>query len=287
MKTRAKKNRIWGKAVQKASRIFPENYFIQVSEYQIESGRIPSAFHGYRLVQLSDLHGCSFGKGNRRLIQKINGLAPDAIVMTGDMADRLDTDYSGLFGLLQNLCGNYPVYYILGNHEQEKTGAKRREFLCGLQRQGVKLLDNSAADIQKDGERIQLYGVRIPMKYYKKRNTAVLPAETIEKLIGACDRRHYSILLAHNPFCFESYAEWGADLIFSGHVHGGMIRLPLLGGLLSPERRFFPKYSGGCFRSDRFAGKMIVSRGLGSGARILNPPEIVAVTLLHSQECDR
>lgn len=102
--------------------------------------------------------------------------------------------------------------------------------------------------------------------------------------MGVYDSAQYGVLLAHNPLCFDSYAKWGADLTLCGHVHGGMIRLPFAGGLLSPEREFFPKYSAGIY--EHSGKKMIVSRGLGSGTfgiRILNRPEIVVITLAHSR----
>ncbi|SHH94836.1 metallophosphoesterase [Clostridium grantii] len=89
-----------------------------------------------------------------------------------------------------------------------------------------------------------------------------------------------NILLVHNPKYFEKYSNWGADLIFSGHVHGGIIRLPYLGGLLSPDRRFFPKYDNGVYENN--GNKMIVSRGLGNShlnLRINNKPELIVVTL--------
>jgi predicted MPP superfamily phosphohydrolase len=102
----------------------------------------------------------------------------------------------------------------------------------------------------------------------------------MKRLLDAFDTGRYGILLTHNPLCFPVYARWGADLTLSGHVHGGMIRLPILGGLLSPEREFFPKYSAGIYGEDD--KKLLVSRGLGSGvfgARIFNIPEIPVITL--------
>ena len=104
--------------------------------------------------------------------------------------------------------------------------------------------------------------------------------EDIENEVGIVDNSNFNILLAHTPFSFDAYAEMGFDLILSGHVHGGVIRLPFVGGVLSPERKFFPKYSGGIYSKEK--SQMIVSRGLGYGSlkfRMFNTPEIVVVTL--------
>ncbi|HEX3016699.1 MAG TPA: metallophosphoesterase [Caproicibacter sp.] len=287
MKTRKSKSRFMGKVVKAVSCVFPENHILQVSQYRVESEKIPQAFNGYRIVQLSDLHGCSFGRNNHKLIEKIEAAGPDAVFLTGDMADRQTKHYEGVFGLSKALCSRYPVYYVMGNHEQELLGPRRRAFLDGMRRQGVRILDNSSASLEQGGKRIALYGIRIPMKYYRAsgrgKHYPQLSPEKVSSLLGICGQTNFSILLAHNPFYFDAYAGWGADLTLCGHVHGGMIRLPHYGGLLSPERKFFPKYTSGIYESESSAGrKMLVSRGLGSGARICNRPEIVVLTLFHA-----
>lgn len=275
---------IFGKTVKAVSAVFPENYFLQVSRYRIESRRIPPAFDGYRILQLSDLHGCSFGRENRRLTEAVSSAAPDAVVMTGDMADRQTKRYDGIFRLSGTLCEKYPVYSVFGNHEQELPGSRRRALVEGMRRQGVHILDNGEVRLERGGARVALFGVRVPMRCYRAYGRAerrpALTAEKIRRLLGDGEGPDFSILLAHNPFYFEAYAEWGADLTLCGHVHGGMVRLPGLGGLLSPERRFFPRYSAGIYESEKHPEKkMLVSRGLGSGARIRNRPEIVVLTL--------
>lgn len=284
MKTRKAKSSLMGQAVKAVSAVFPENHFLQVSQYRIQSEKIPRAFNGFRIVQLSDLHGCSFGRNNRRLLERIKSASPDAIFMTGDMADRQTRDYQGVFGLSKALCEEFPVYYVTGNHEQELLGPRRRAFLEGMRGQGVHILDDNAIDLERSGETIRLYGIRIPLRYYRSygrgKRHPDFTAEDACRLLGTCEREKFSILLAHNPFYFDAYAGWGADLTLCGHVHGGMIRLPHFGGLLSPERKFFPQYSAGLYVSkDNQRRQMLVSRGLGSGARIFNRPEIVVVTL--------
>ncbi len=285
-----KKTHLLGRLMRAAAPVFPENYFPERTEYRVESEIIPKSFDGFRLVQLSDLHGCTSPRNVRLLLELISTAAPDAVVLTGDMADRLDRDYTALFGLFRTLCQRYPVFFVSGNHEQELIGARRREFYRGMAKQGVRILDSDSVEISRSGETIRLYGLRIPLRYYRRgrgKRRPELSAEKIETILGSCGGE-YAVLLAHNPFFFEACAQWGADLTLSGHVHGGMVRLPYIGGLLSPERRFFPRYSGGMYESEAAGGRrMIVSRGLGKGARLGNRPEVVSVTLYSRPKPER
>lgn len=280
MKTYQEKRGVIGGAVRAVSTVFPENYLLRTSRYRIVSGKIPAAFDGFRIVQISDLHGCRFGKENRRLLAKIDAEKPDLVVMTGDIADRRTKDYEPIYRFAKTLCGEYPVYFVYGNHEQELSCLKRRTFLDGLRGQGVRILDNETERLKRGGEAVALCGTRIPLRYYRwnrhGKSRPALCAEEMERLLGECGPE-YTILLAHNPLFFEAYAFWGADLTLSGHIHGGMICLPHFGGLLSPERSFFPRYSAGLFRIGERC--MAVSRGLGRGPRVNNRPEIVSLIL--------
>ena len=260
--------------------LFPENHMLRTSHLRIVSEKLPAAFDGFRIIQVSDLHGCRFGKENRRLLGKIDGEKPDLIVLTGDLADRKTGDYAPIFRFAETLCGKYPAYFISGNHEQGLTGSRRTEFLGGLRAQGVRILDNKAEKLERGGETVSLRGLRIPLRYYRwntrEKCRSEFSAKEMEHLVGTCGPE-YTILLAHNPLFFETYAAWGADLTLSGHIHGGMICLPHFGGLFSPERSFFPRYSAGLYYIEERC--MAVSRGLGKGPRINNPPEIVSLTL--------
>lgn len=280
--------RVIVKACKAASVLFPENHMLRVTEYAIRSERLPVAFDGFRILQLSDLHSANFGRDNARLLRKIKAAKPDIIVMTGDMVSRSDSDHHVLFRLVQTLGKAYPCYYVVGNHEQDMERGGLKSFLARLAALHIRVLDNERISLKRGDQSINLYGMWFPLKYYREANqrsghTAKFTGRDIKRLLGAFDPSHYGILLTHSPLCFPVYARWGADLTLCGHVHGGMIRLPFLGGLLSPEREFFPKYSAGIYQEeDR---KLLVSRGLGSGvfgARILNIPEVAVVTLHHA-----
>lgn len=280
MRTYQEKRGVMSAIFRLAAVLFPENYLLCTSHEKAVSPKIPAAFDGFRIVQVSDLHGCRFGKENLRLLEKIAGEKPDLLVLTGDIADRKTRDYEPIFRFVKTLCNEYPVVYISGNHEQEMPGSRRRILQGGLRAQGVRILDNKMEKLKRNGETVILCGVRVPLRFYRwnsrGKRRPEFAVKDMERLVGVCGPE-YTVLLAHNPLFFETYAAWGADLTFSGHVHGGMIRLPRFGGLLSPERSFFPRYSAGMY----FIGKrcMAVSRGLGRGPRVNNPPEIVSLTL--------
>lgn len=260
----------------------------QTIHYTIRSPRLPESFSGFRIAHLSDLHGMLHGKGNCELIRQICKENPDIIVMTGDMADESRHAVSRARNLCHRLRKHYPVYYIIGNHEQTLPKDVLDHFLQELKSEGVIVLQNEWCEIHRDklqiGTPIRLYGLVTPMVYYKdplgeyQRGVHFSEQDT-KQTLGEIDSSFYTILLAHNPLYFPSYRDWGADLTLSGHIHGGIIQLPKLGGLFSPELRFFPKYDAGLFTEKQ--KHLVVSRGLGNNflTRVNNPAELVIVTL--------
>ncbi len=253
--------------------------------YEIASVRLPEAFDGFRIVHLSDLHGKRYGKRNEILLRAIDREKPDLIAMTGDMADTSRGAGPCLLDLCRRLRQRYPVYFVMGNHEQALNWPIQSVLLRRLEKMGVVLLNNECRQLRRGGAYVNFYGLATPMLYYKDplkaeyERRAHFSADDAGKLLGEIDAGHFNILLAHNPLYYPSYRDWGADLTLSGHIHGGIIRIPGKGGLLSPDLTFFPKYDGGLFTEK---GKhLVVSRGLGNHflVRVLNPPELVAVTL--------
>ena len=147
-----------------------------------------------------------------------------------------------------------------------------------LRRAGVVLLENESALLPETG--IRIFGVEIDMDYYKKLRKSVMKVSYLNSLLGRPCADEYNILLAHNPDYFQAYAGWGADLVLSGHVHGGIMRLPVLGGVLSPALRLFPRYDGGLYEEGK--SKMVLGRGLGTHTlpiRVFNPGELIVVRL--------
>lgn len=257
---------------------------IDVSKYEVASSKVPKAFDGFKILQLSDLHNRRFNKNNKKIVKIIEKQKPDIIVMTGDMVSSNSTGFSNFFLLVEELDGKYPIYYIFGNHEQRLSVEKQSLIIGKLREYGVKVLNNQQEFITKDDESIQIFGLNQELIYYtnylKSKKTYSYETKDMENAIRKADSKKFNILLAHNPLYFETYEKWGADLTFSGHVHGGIIQIPFIGGFLSPERKLFPKYSGGEYEIND--SKMIVSRGLGYtkiNLRFFNNPEICVVEL--------
>ena len=257
---------------------------IDVSKYEVASSKVPKAFDGFKILQLSDLHNRRFNKNNKKIVKIIEKQKPDIIVMTGDMVSSNSTGFSNFFSLVEELDGKYPIYYIFGNHEQRLSVEKQAIIIGKLREYGVKVLNNQHEFITKNDENIEIFGLKQELIYYtnylKSKKTYSYETKDMENAIRKADSKKFNILLAHNPLYFETYEKWGADLVFSGHVHGGIIQIPFIGGFLSPERKLFPKYSGGEYEIND--SKMIVSRGLGYtkiNLRFFNNPEICVVEL--------
>jgi predicted MPP superfamily phosphohydrolase len=261
---------------------------IQNTVYSIELSKLPYSFHGFKILQLSDLHSRIFNASNEILINLINESNPDIIVITGDMINSQKDDGSVFINIIKNLKHKYPVYFVLGNHEHQVKKLNDEvysKYISELIRLKTIILDNFKISIKKGNDKINLWGLTLDPSFYwkatyKKDSNEIFPDYYIDKKLGPCAKKEVNILLVHNPKYFEKYSNWGADLIFSGHVHGGIIRLPYFGGFLSPDRSFFPKYDNGLYEDN--GNKMIVSRGLGNShlnLRINNKPELIVVTL--------
>ena len=142
------------------------------------------------------------------------------------------------------------------------------------------LLEDEKEQINIKGTHLTVHGYELPEKYYKRFQQQYISAEEIRKSIQEPEEGRYNILLAHNPVYFEGYALWGADLTLSGHLHGGLMRLPLIGGVISPQVKLFPKYDCGLY--EKYGRKLLVTAGLGSHSiafRINNPAEFMLVEL--------
>lgn len=225
--------------------------------YTIHTDKIKDA-KGVRFAVLADLHGLEFGTKNQDLFTAIEHHRPDGILIAGDMIVRKDADsFDRARYILKKLAAQYPVYYALGNHEyalycadpQEHTLAGRyREYEKELEAAGVCFLHNADQQIVIGANRLRVYGLEIPRIYYKKPCFRKLPTEEIIERIGKPCREELTILLAHNPKYGTAYFDWGADLILSGHYHGGAIRLSRHIGVISPQFELFPDFCCGDFQ---------------------------------------
>ena len=266
--------------------IYKESNGYHVVKYIITDDRLKKDEISF--VFLSDLHNRQYGEYNSDLLRDIDKLHPDFVVLGGDMITSCMekwTDFSDTLKFVENLAKKYPVYYGMGNHE-ERLNRKPDKFPEGcyerltstLIEMGAPIIDNEKVIIDDLG--IDIYGLNLDHEYYRKVITRKLPENYLAGKLGIPSENRFSILLAHNPEHFKSYAKWNADLVLSGHVHGGIIRLPFLGGVVSPALKIFPKYDGGLFTEGN--STMIISRGIGTHTvpiRINNKAELIYIEL--------
>ena len=257
--------------------------------FSVEETRLvsPKLRQERTLVFLSDLHDNTFGEGNRELLGAIRRVEPDAVLIGGDTmvvkpgkAD-LQVTKELIGGLARLGC---PIYYANGNHEQRMRkerstyGALYQQFKKLLQDFGVHHLEDQTAYL---GEDIAVSGLEIDRRFYRDFFPDQMEPGYIRRRLGKADPERFQVLLAHSPLFLDAYAGWGADLSLAGHFHGGTIRLPFLGGVMTPQYQFFLPYCAGTFTKD---GKtMIVSRGLGTHSiniRFCNKPQVVVLRLL-------
>ena len=234
-----------------------------------------------RAVVLADLHNKKYGKENERLLAAIREQGPEFILIAGDILTASPgKPLEPALEFLGELAKDYPIYYGEGNHEHrlklypDTYGDMGERYGQALKELGIEPLVNSHCLIQECG--IAVYGSEIDKHFYKRLRIPEMPADYMESILGKPDKNRYTVLLAHNPDYFPRYAAWGADIVLSGHVHGGVARVPFLGkGVISPGFRLFPGYDGGIFREGQ--STMVLSRGLGMHTipvRLFNPAEL-------------
>ncbi|MDR1563831.1 MAG: metallophosphoesterase [Oscillospiraceae bacterium] len=246
---------------------------------------LPKELKGLKIVTLSDLHEKSFGKHNRRLAEKIAAENPDFIACPGDMHDSNRRSYRSFMELLDSLEGRFPVYYSPGNHDLRNGDGRSisEAFKRELQKRGVVCLLNSSEKFKKNGAELPIYGYIQDLDEKSASNIfhRRLLDITGEDILLALNEKpqNPALLLAHDPHQFEAYVQWGAALTLSGHVHGGIVRIPFFGGVFSPHFLFFPRYDAGMFENK--GCKMLISSGLGPAKimRLWNRAEIIVLTL--------
>ena len=239
-----------------------------------------------RIALLSDLHGKSFGRDNSRLIAKIGEQTPDAIFLDGDMIDRSadSADVQELLRLIKRLHEIAPVYFAPGNHELEYMQTDT-SLLTQVTEAGAVIVNDSYVDVAIAGQPLRIGGTMGHAFYFGRSEDEFSSSPEYQFLKAFEDTDVPKICLAHMPdtFIFNgAYNLWHVDLILSGHTHGGLIRLPFIGGLYAPMQGWFPEYDQGYFRLGEHMQMVITSGLAGHGMipRINNPPEIVVIDLV-------
>ncbi|WP_083682454.1 metallophosphoesterase [Paenibacillus sp. FSL A5-0031] len=264
-----------------AAFLYYENNAIGITKYEISSAKLPEGVSSYRIVHLTDLHSKSFGKEQSTITSKVKRLKPDLIVMTGDLVDSRRYNAETSLTLMRKMTELAPVYYVTGNHEY---GPRLTALQKALKELGVHVMRNKSEMIKLGNGEIRMAGVDDPVFNLKADGDVAKLNENMATAMQATESENNSdtltILLSHRRELFSVYTQHKIDLTFSGHAHGGQVRLPFLGGLVAPGQGFLPKYDGGKYVEG--GTTMIVSRGLGNSIfpqRIFNRPEVVLVEL--------
>lgn len=255
-----------------------QNNNIKTSTITYKNSRIPDNFNQFTIIQITDLHNKKFGNKQIKLLKKIRDEKPDIIVVTGDIIDRRRFDLLPAIDFIKGAQEIAPVYYSPGNHEA--WSFKYDEVDQALSLAGAVVLNNESEKIVINGESIDVIGLK-DAAFDTLANSKTMNLTEFKKHLDAYSKpKVFSILLSHRPEIFKLYSESEIDLVFSGHAHGGQIRLPFIGPLFAPNQGMFPKYTSGVYKREKTS--MVVSRGLGNSLmpmRLFNQPEIVKVVL--------
>ncbi|MBO5153630.1 MAG: metallophosphoesterase [Eubacterium sp.] len=251
--------------------------------YQICSDKLKGE---HKWVVLADLHLWRYGRHNERLVQAIREESPEAIFVPGDLIVQTKPElFYVTEELMEQLTAIAPVYFSNGNHEsrledpEHKNHASYQQLKMRMTELGVHILNNEREIVKAGEDELVILGLELPLPYYKKGvDTPLAPGE-LSRCLGRPDVSRYQILLAHTPKYVPEYFAWGADLSLSGHYHGGLVCIPGIGSVISPQFELFPKHSFGRF--DEGGQTALVSRGMGTHTfhiRIFNRSELLVVT---------
>ena len=258
-----------------------ENRKISFSSYRIKDKRPKK---NAKIVMISDLHNACYGEKNSELLHVVETISPDLILVAGDViVGKTGLSVDTGVDFLNSLGESFPVFVGKGNHEMrtsiyEKYG-DMWETLYERTKDKVHWLINDS--IYLADYNMTIYGLDMKPEYYRRFKKLYMDSAYLEEELRKPDKRSYNILIGHDPDYFEEYAAWGADLCVSGHVHGGLIIIPHLGGLISPMIKFFPKYYKGVYNIGD--SHMIVSAGMGVHTlkiRVNNEPDLVTINLV-------
>ncbi|WP_010531981.1 metallophosphoesterase [Lentibacillus jeotgali] len=223
-----------------------------------------------RILQISDLHNHVFGRDNERLITAVRDTNPDLIVLTGDLIDKTTMTFEHVFPFIDQLTAIHQrVFFVPGNHEWEN--GRTAQFLNGLRERKITILNNRNIPIVKNNDTINLAGI----------DDYGTEHDNLEETFNNLNTDDYTVLLSHSPGIIQHEGPIPADLILSGHTHGGQIRFPLIGALIAPGQGYFPKYDKGTFRLG-LTQHLYIDSGLGTTrlpVRFLNKSQLSLITI--------
>lgn len=259
--------------------LWTEDKHIGTTHYTYRSNKIPKSFDGYKIVQVSDFHNAYFGRRSKHLLWAVAQAEPDVIVITGDIVDRRTPYLKRAAVFIEQITKIQQTYYVTGNHEAHYKHFNKLYEVIG--RSDIRNLTKHSAVLERNGEKINLAGINDVWFFGDEENPKTYRSfyNELKNTVNDLPNR-MTVLLAHRPELLSMYSDTDADLVFTGHAHGGQIRLPVVKGLYAPHQGVNPKYTQGMHENN--GTTMIVSRGLGNSRfpfRVFNHPEVVVVEL--------
>ena len=249
-------------------------FWVPVTE-RIDLDILKDSGTGVRIVLITDLHSCYYGKYQNWLIKRIDKEKPDLILLAGDIFDdKLDDKNTKI--LMEYLVEKYPCYYVTGNHEYwSRRADEMKEYMSSI---GVHVLAGDCETVNVNGSSLDICGVDDPYDLTEAEWT-----QQIDTAYAKTDESHVRILVSHRPEKVDVYEKYNFDLIVAGHAHAGQIRIPFLNrGVYAPDQGFMAEYVNGTYTLSN-GSIMEVSRGLGRectlAPRYFNHPEIVVIDL--------
>lgn len=269
-----------------------EIHSFKMTHYHISSKKLNGLKKERKVIFLSDLHNYCYGNNNDKLLDAIEKEQPDYILVAGDMlVSRIDESTKVAEDFMIQLPKICDTYYANGNHEQrmkeqeDRYGDSFKHYQSILEQAGVHWLSNEKVSVKWDECMVNILGLELPQQKYKKFQKQSLDVEEVRQFLGDTDPTGYNVMIAHNPTFMDTYLKWGADLVVSGHLHGGVVRLPFVGGVISPQFDLFPKYSGEMKEVGEAVA--VVSKGIGIHTikvRLFNPAEVVVMHINGAEE---
>lgn len=248
------------------SRNIIKNMILEITRIKCQFYDLPTGFEGCRILHISDLHNCNYGEGQKNLIKLTEQLQPDYIFMTGDICDEYHRRLDSVKEYLKGICRVAPIYYVTGNHEWIRKD-RGEDLFAYMKSLGIHILHDQMIQLERNGDCIQLIGTDDP---YRPRSGKIHERDRVraefflKDLALLCKerKRKFTILLSHRPEFIHFYAKAQIQLVFAGHAHGGLVRIPGIGGIIAPHQGLFPKYTEGVVEERNT--KMVISRGMGN-----------------------
>lgn len=260
------------------------NNYLKHVKYEVETDKLPDNIECLKIVHITDVHSKIYGENNKKVIDMVNSINPDFVVMTGDIISKYENNIDRFIEMYKEIYTKYTVFYSIGNHERKLGYNKYKYYINRLTELGVHVIVNGTEKYYIGDNYIVINALKFRENMQPKKLTNEKREKYIRFMknkIDSIDDKKFNILLSHDPENFEMYKDLGVDMIFSGHDHGGLIRVGKI-CLLSPRKKLFPKYAYGKYTEGKTT--IITSSGMGPARiniRLFNRPEIVEINIVN------